>query len=83
VAHLDKSFTRPASNPLCRRIGRDQSGMLSLKLLQLPHEGIKLGVTDLRLVENVIKIFVVPNLLAESFDLFMEVFSSGGHRQRL
>jgi hypothetical protein len=27
--------------------------------------------------------FVVANLVAEGFDLFLEVFSSGGHRKRL
>ena len=72
-----------SSNPLRRRIGRDQSRMLSLKLLQLLHESIKVGVADFRLIEDVVKMFVVTNLVAESFDLFLDVFSSGGHRKRL
>src|ERR1700704_5973983 len=40
VAYLDKSFTRLATHPLGRRVGRNQSGMLSFELLQLLHERV-------------------------------------------
>src|SRR5258706_13228736 len=54
--------------------------MLRLQILQLLHQLVELGVADLGLVENVIKIFVVPDLLAQRFDLLFGVFAGGNHR---
>ena len=62
------------------RIGRDQLGMLSFELLQLVHELVELGVGDLRIVEHVVAVFVVPNFIAQRFDLFLHIFF---HRKRL
>jgi len=43
---------------------------LRLKVLQLPHQLVELGIADLRLVEDVIQIFVVPDLFAQRLNLF-------------
>jgi hypothetical protein len=51
--------------------------MLGLEILELLHQLVEFGVADLRLIENVVEILVVTDLLAESFDLFLDVF--GGY----
>ncbi len=61
---MTNPFARLASNALRRRIRRDQLRMLRLQTFQLLHQLVELGVADLGMVEDVIKVFVVTNLLA-------------------
>ena len=56
------------------------SGVLRFQIFQSPHQRIEFGIVDLRLVEDVIQIFVVANLFAQRFDLFCGVFADG-HRK--
>ncbi len=75
-----KSFARRATHPLARRIGRDQFGMRGFQLFEAVHHAVKGGVGNLRVVENVIAVFVVPQLLAELLDLVFHTGSGGfGH----
>lgn len=83
MPNFDKAFARLAAHALCRRIGGQQFRMLRLGILQLAHQLVELGITDLRLIENVIQIFVVPDLLAKSLNLFSRVFAHRTHCQRL
>ena len=73
------SFAGFSANPLGGRIGRDQLGMLGFELLQLVHQLVEFSVADLRIVKNVIAIFVVPDLVAERFDILRRC----SHRKRL
>jgi diacylglycerol kinase family enzyme len=68
VPDFDEAFARFAADALRGRVRRDQVGMPLLQTLQLLHERVVLGVSDLRVVENVILIFVVPQLVAQFFD---------------
>jgi hypothetical protein len=43
--------------------------VLGLELLEPPHELVELGVGDLRLIQDVIKVFVALDLFAELVDL--------------
>ncbi len=74
---LNKSFTRLSANALRRRIGRDQFRMLRLDPLKLVHQLVEFGVRKFRIIENVVEVFVMPNLLAQGVDLFLD--SGTGH----
>ena len=50
-------------------------GMLGLKLLQLAHEQVELGVGQLGVVEDVIAVFVMADLVAQFVDLSLDVGS--------
>jgi hypothetical protein len=52
--------------------------VLRLKALKLVHQRVKVSVRNLRIVQHVIAIFVVPNLFAQSFDLFLDFLIGGG-----
>src|ERR1019366_3937843 len=69
---FDESLARLASHALRRRVRRNQRRMLRLEPLELVHQRVEIGVRDLRIVQHVIAILVVPNLLAQSFDLFLD-----------
>ncbi len=66
---FDESLARLAADALRRRIGRDQLGMRGLELFQLVHQTIEFGVADFGIVEHVIAVLVMPNLLAQGFEL--------------
>src|SRR5712672_1980952 len=57
------------------RIGRDESGMRGLQLLEAVHQAIVGGVGNFGLVQHVIEIFVMTQLVAQIFD-----FDFGGYR---
>jgi hypothetical protein len=48
--------------------------MLSLQRLQLVHQTVVFGVADLRIVEHVIAVLVMPNLVAQFLNLRGNVF---------
>src|ERR1700688_3892685 len=81
MRYLDEPFARFASDALGRGIGCNQCRILGLKVFQLPHQLVELGAAVLRMVEDVIQIFVVANFFAEGFDLFFDVFRWGMHRK--
>ena len=66
---LDNSegFHRRRSNPLGGRIGGDKLRMLSLKLLELFHQLIVLGVADFRAVEHVVAVVMIIDGLSQLF----------------
>ncbi len=82
MADLDESLARLAADALGGRIGRDEFGVLGLKVFELLHQLVEIQIADLGLIEDVIEIFVVANLFAESFDLLFGVFW-GRHRRKL
>ncbi len=61
---------RSGTDPLRRRIARDQFGMLLLEPLQLRVELVVLLVGDLRVVLLVVQVDVAVQLLTEFRDLF-------------
>jgi hypothetical protein len=65
-----KSELHPAADASRRRILADEIGMLRLEADELLHQGVELAVGDLRSVQDVVALFVVPDLAAELFDPF-------------
>ncbi len=57
-----------AADALGRRIGGDEIGMIALEILQLAQERVELGVGDLRVLVDVVALFVMADLLAKLFD---------------
>jgi hypothetical protein len=57
--------------------------MLGFEVLQLIHELIELSIRDLRIVEYVVAMFVVPDLLPQLVDFLLDVFCRRHHRGRL
>ena len=63
-----ESLARATADPLRRRIGCDQRGMLLLELQQLAHQIVEFGVADLGLVGEVIELFVMADEAAKFCD---------------
>src|SRR5260370_5356319 len=61
------------SQPLRRRVWRDELRMLRLEPLELVHHLVEVGIRNFRGIEHVIAILVVPDFLAQSFDFFLDV----------
>src|SRR5580692_7689005 len=81
MRHFDESLARLAANALRGRVRCHQIRMLRFQILQLPHQLVELAVVDLRIVYNVIEVFVMTDLLPQGFDLFLSVFHSSRHRK--
>ena len=58
-----EAFDRTAGDALRRRIRRDEIRMLGLEPLELVQQPIELLVGDLRIVVNVVALFVMADLL--------------------
>ena len=80
VLRLDESLARLAAHALGRRVWRDVLRMLGLKPLKLVHQRVEADVRNLRIVEHVIAILMVPNLLAQGFDLLLDLLVGVGTR---
>src|SRR6202158_1078930 len=72
MLRLHESLARLAADALCRRVRSDQLRMLRLNPLELVHQRVELGIRNLRIVQHVIAILVVPYLLAQSFDFLLD-----------
>ena len=79
---LDESLARLAADALRGRIRRNERWVLGFQILQLLHQLVEIGVADFGIVEDVIEVFVVANLLAQSLYLFFDVFR-GRHRRKI
>ena len=60
--------SRGRADALRRRVGRDELGVRLLERLQLVEERVVGGVLDLRVVEDVVAVVVVPDEAAELLD---------------
>jgi hypothetical protein len=65
VADLVEVVERRAADPLGRRVGRDELGVLLLEPLELGVERVVGVVLDRRVVEDVVAVGVLVELLAE------------------
>ena len=65
VAHLLELLERVGAHALRRRVGGEQLGMLRLEVAQLVQQRVVLGVRDLRVVEDVVAVVVVPEHLPQ------------------
>ena len=63
-----EAVDRPPGDALRRRIGRDEIGMLGLELLELVQQPIELLVGDLRIVVDVVALFVMADRVAKLAD---------------
>ena len=63
-----KAFRRPPANALCRRVGRDQLGMLRFELAQLAQQRVEFGVRKFGRGVDVVELFVPANLGAKMVD---------------
>src|SRR6266852_541738 len=69
MCDFDESFARLASHALRRGIWSDQVWILGFELLQFVDQAVEFRVADLRIIEHVIAVLVMPNLLAQRFNL--------------
>ncbi len=69
---LGKAFGRLAANTLGGTVRSYLIGMLLLESLQLLEQGVIFRVGDLGIVENVIEIFVTPNLFPQLVDFLTD-----------
>jgi hypothetical protein len=65
-----KSELHAAAHASRGRVLTDQIGMLTLEAYELLHQRVELAVGDLGRVQDVVALFVVPDLAAELFDPF-------------
>ena len=63
-----EAVDRPAGDALCRRIRRDEIGVIALERLELVDQRVERVVGDFRVVVDVVALFVVTNLAAELVD---------------
>ncbi len=77
VTRLREALDRPPADPLRGRVGRDEVGVRLLEPGEGPHQLVELGVRDLRIVEDVVALFVIPDALAKISNLL-----GGGHDSR-
>jgi len=66
------------ANALRWRVRCHELRMLILESLQLPNEPVVLDIRNLRRIENVIEIVMVPDLLTQGFDLGNDI-TGGSH----
>ena len=74
---LLKAFRRSPADAHGRAIGRAQTRMLFFEFLQPRHQRVVFLVGDFRSIVNVVKLFVVANLVAELLDLFAQAGGLG------
>ena len=67
MVDFPESFARLAAYSQGGRIRRDQFRMFALNRLQLPNQCVVFGIADLRLVENVVEMLVMPDGVAKLF----------------
>ena len=65
MTHLHETAQRRTTNPLGRRIGGDELGILRLKLLQLREQAVVFHIGNFRSIEGVIQKIVVADLPAQ------------------
>jgi hypothetical protein len=65
VRDFNESFAWLTTYALRGGVGRPKLGVLLFQIAQLAHELIEFCISDLRLVEDVIQIFVMFYLLAQ------------------
>src|ERR1019366_5596741 len=74
VQHLAESLARFSADALRGRIGGEQFGVFGFQGLEPAHELVILVVGNLRSVEDVVQVFVVPEHLAKLLDLDRGIF---------
>ena len=67
-----KACCRLAANALGGTVGCNEVGVLLFESLQLLEQSVVFGVRDLRIVLDVIKIFVSPDLFPELFNCLFD-----------
>jgi hypothetical protein len=66
-----------AANPLGRRVGGNEFGVLAFERFQFPVQGVVLGVGDLRRVLDVVAAVVVADLLPQVLQPSTNVYAFG------
>ena len=79
MRNFDEPLAWLAAHALSRRVRLDVIRMLGLQLLQRVHQAVEFRVADLRIVEHVIAVLVMPNLFAQGFDFVLDVVLDGFH----
>jgi len=83
VCHAGKLVQGGTANPLGRRIGADQFGILFLQPLQLAKKRIILGIGDRRCVEHIVEPIVLLQLASELINpLSGGIFRAGDIKKR-
>src|SRR6266567_5898729 len=79
MCDFDEAFARFATDALRRRVCGDQLGLLGLELLELVHQAVEFRVADLRIIEHVIAVLVMPDVLAQRLDFVVLAFRNSYH----
>ena len=66
-----EALDRTPGDALSRRVRRDEVGVLRLDPLELVQQPIELLVGNLRLVVNVVALFVMPDGVTQLFDALL------------
>jgi len=72
-----------SADALGRRIEGDELRMLGFEADEFGHQGVELGVGDLRLVEHVVALFVVPDEPPQFLDAVLGIHDAGWPAARL
>jgi hypothetical protein len=72
MANRGEEIPHRTTDPLGRRVRRDEKWILFLEAHQFTQQGVVLGVGDLRLIQNVIAIAVIAELLAQLLDALFD-----------
>jgi hypothetical protein len=70
MLHRGEPEFYPAAHASRGRILTDEIGMFTLEADELLHQGVKFAVGYFRRAQDVVALFVVPDLAAELFDPF-------------
>ena len=79
VRHAGELAAGFATDPLRRRVRRDQLWMFRFKRDQLVHEAIELGIADFRIIQYVVAVLVIADHVAKRLQLAREIFGAGRH----
>ena len=73
MANLFEVRDRRSSHPLGRRVGTDDLRVFRFQVDELAVEAVVLGVTDRGFVQDVIRVIVGADVLAEFYRLLLNV----------
>ena len=79
MRNFDEPLAWLAAHALSRRVRRDVIRMFGLQLLQRVHQAVEFRVADLRIIEHVIAVLVMPDVLAQRFDFVQKCLLNSFH----
>ena len=72
MLHFNEPLAWLAAHSLRRRIGCNQLGMLRFKVTEPVHQRVIFRVTDFRLIQHVVQVFVTAERISQVFHFVNE-----------